>query len=73
LEALAMSDSNERRDDWKQELECQRLAADLRQLAKETVDPDLKAHCLRMAAQWSSEPDEPAKSDTEVDEGLGQG
>jgi hypothetical protein len=58
-----MSDSNERRDDWKQELECQRLAA----------DPDLKAHCLRMAAQWSSEPDEPAKSDTEVDEGLGQG
>lgn len=66
-----MSDSNERRDDWKHELECQRLAADLRQLAKETLDLDLKAHCLRMAGQWSSEAEESAKSDTEEERGQG--
>jgi hypothetical protein len=65
-----MSDSNDRRDDQKRELECLRLASDLRQLARETLSPDLKAHCLRLAKQWS-EADEPAKNDTEVDEGLG--
>lgn len=64
-----MSDSNDRRDDEKRELECLRLAADLRQLAKETLDPELKAHCLRMAKHWSGEEDEPARDDTEVDRG----
>jgi hypothetical protein len=66
-----MSDSNDRRDDQMRELECLRLASDLRQFAKETLDPDLKAHCLRMAKQWSDEADEPAKDDTGVDKGLG--
>ncbi|MGA2054704.1 MAG: hypothetical protein ABSG88_05305 [Bradyrhizobium sp.] len=65
-----MSDSNDRRDDQKLELECLRLASDLKQLAKETLDPDLKAHCLRMAKQWSGEGDEPAKYDTGVDRGM---
>jgi hypothetical protein len=66
-----MSDSNNRRDDQKRELECLRLASDLRQLAKETLDPDLRAHCLRMAKHWSGEGDEPAKDDdTGVDRGL---
>ena len=41
-----MSDSNDRRDDQKRELERLRLVSDLRQLAKETLDPDLKAYCL---------------------------
>ena len=50
-----MSDSNDRRDDQKRELECLRLASDLRQLARETLSPDLKAHCLRLAKQWSDE------------------
>lgn len=45
-----MSDSE---NDSKRELECLRLASDLMQLANETLDPDLKAHCLRMAKQWS--------------------
>ena len=58
-----MSDSNDRRDDQKRELECLRLASDLTQLAKETLDPDLKVHCLRMAKQWSDEAD--------VDKGFG--
>jgi hypothetical protein len=64
-----MSDSNDRRDDQKRELECLRLASDLRQLAKETLDLDLRAHCLRMAKHWSGEGDEPA-NDTGLDKGL---
>ena len=58
-----MSDAE---NDSKFELELLRLASDLRQLAKETLDPDLKEHCLRMAKQWSGEVDEPARDDTEV-------
>jgi hypothetical protein len=67
----AMSDSNVQRDDYKRQLELLRLASDLRQLATETLAPDLKEHCLRMAKQWSDEADEPAKDDARVDKGLG--
>jgi hypothetical protein len=70
LREHAMSDSNERREDRKRELECLRLASDLRQLAKETLAPDLRAHCLRMAKHWSDQADGPAKDDTGVDKGL---
>jgi hypothetical protein len=65
-----MSDPNDLSDDQKLELECLRLASDLMQLAKETLDPDLKAHCLRMAKHWSGEGDEPAKHGTGVHTGL---
>jgi hypothetical protein len=65
-----MFDPNDRRDDRKRELECLRLASDLRQLAKETPDPDLRAHCLRIAKQWSDEADEPTKDDTGADKDL---
>jgi DNA-directed RNA polymerase specialized sigma24 family protein len=65
-----MSNSDDRRDDQMRELECRRLASELRQLAKE-LSPDLKAHCLRMAKQWSDEADERAKDDTGIDRGLG--
>jgi hypothetical protein len=58
-----MSDAE---NDSKFELELLRLASDLRQLAKETLDPDLKEHCLRMAKQWSGEVDEPVRDDTGV-------
>lgn len=61
-----MSDSDDQRDDQKLELESLRLASDLRQLAKQTLDPDLKAHCLRMAKEWSDEGDEPDQDDTAV-------
>jgi hypothetical protein len=54
-----MSDPNDPRYDQKLELECLRLASDLRQFAKVTLDPDLKAHCLRVAKQWSGEADDP--------------
>jgi hypothetical protein len=47
-----MSASN---DDRKRELECLRLASDLMQLASDTLNPLLKAHCLRMAKLWSRE------------------
>jgi hypothetical protein len=40
----------------KRELECLRLASDLTQLARDTVNPRLRAHCLRMAKIWSDQP-----------------
>src|SRR6186713_2276834 len=58
-----MADSE---NDRRSELERLRLASDLRQLAKETSDPDLREHWLRMARQWSGEVHEP-KDDTGVD------
>ena len=42
-------------DHRKRDLECLRLASDLMQLAADTVNPHLKAHCLRMAKVWSGE------------------
>jgi hypothetical protein len=39
----------------KRALECLRLASDLSQLARNTVNPHLKAHCLRMANLWSAQ------------------
>jgi hypothetical protein len=50
-----MSDSN----DHKRDLECLRLASDLRQLASDTLNPHLKEHCLRMAQAWSAEAEKP--------------
>lgn len=47
-----MSASN---DGYKRELECLRLAFDLMQLASDTSNLHLKAHCLRMAKVWSGE------------------
>jgi hypothetical protein len=64
-----MSDSNNRRDDRKRELECLRLPSDLAQLARQTLSPALKAHCVRMAKQWSDQADEPATGDSGI-EGL---
>jgi hypothetical protein len=57
-----VSDSN---IEQKRELECLRLASDLRQLSKETLNPNLRAHCLRMAGIWTDQmvlglTDEPA-------------
>ena len=54
-----MSDSE---NDNKFELECLRLASDLKQLANDTLNPDLKAHCVRTAKHWSGEADAPAKA-----------
>ena len=59
-------------NDSKLKLECLRLASDLRQFAKETLDPDLKAHCLQMAKHWSDQAEKPANDDTGVDEGLAE-
>ena len=50
-----MFDSN----DHKRDLECLRLASDLRQLASDTLNPHLKEHCLRMAEVWSAEAEQP--------------
>jgi hypothetical protein len=55
-----MVNQDDGRDDGKRWLECLRLASDLRELASQTLDPDLQAHCLRMAKQWSDAADKPA-------------
>jgi hypothetical protein len=47
-----VSDSN---NEQKRELECMRLVSDLMQLSRETLNPDLKAHCLRMAGVWTDQ------------------
>jgi hypothetical protein len=50
----AVSDTKNQR---KRELECLRLASDLAQLARDTLNPDLRAHCVRMAKLWSDQAD----------------
>ena len=52
LQEVRMSDSE---NDRKRELECLRLASDLTRLATETLNPELKAHCLRMANLWTDQ------------------
>jgi hypothetical protein len=47
-----MSDSN---TEQRLELECLRLASDLVQLSTAILNPDLKAHILRMAADWTDQ------------------
>lgn len=54
-----MSDSE---SDHKRDLECLRLASDLTQLAKATPHPDLKAHCLRMAEEWTAQVGRPPEA-----------
>jgi hypothetical protein len=44
-------------NELKRVLECQRLASDLIQLSRATLDPDLQAHCVRMANYWSDQAD----------------
>jgi hypothetical protein len=39
------------------DLECLRLASDLIQLSRDTLNPELRAHCARMASYWSGEVD----------------
>jgi hypothetical protein len=47
-----LSDTKNQR---KRELECLRLASDLTQLARDILNPDLRAHCVRMAKLWSDQ------------------
>jgi hypothetical protein len=41
--------------DQRSELECLRLASDLMEMATQTLNPKLKAHCLRMARAWTDQ------------------
>jgi hypothetical protein len=47
-----VSDSN---IEQKRESECLRLASKLRQMSRETLNPNLKTHCLRMAGVWTDQ------------------
>ena len=48
----ALSNSENKR---KRELECLRLASDLTRMGRDTLNPDLRAHCVRMAKLWSDQ------------------
>ena len=50
-----MSDSD---NDRRRELEELRLASDLMELARTTLNPHLRTHCLRMAELWSGQADQ---------------
>jgi hypothetical protein len=54
---LVVSNADE---ELKRDLECLRLASDFIQLSRDTLDPDLQAHCVRMANYWSDRADRDA-------------
>ncbi len=58
-----MSDSERRR---KHELECLRLASDLRQLARDVSDPALQARFVRMARAFQDQAEEGSGADTQT-------
>ena len=49
---MPLSDSNNQR---KRELERLRLASDLTQLRRDTLNPNLRPHCVRTAKMWSDQ------------------
>lgn len=40
-------------NELKRDLECLRLASDFIQLSRDTLDPELRAHCALMARYWT--------------------
>jgi hypothetical protein len=42
-------------DELKRDLECLRLASDLMQMSRATLNPELEAHCVQMAKYWSDQ------------------
>ncbi len=48
---VVSQDSNE----FKRDLECLRLASDFIQMSHDTLNPELRAHCARMASFWSGQ------------------
>jgi hypothetical protein len=41
--------------DIRHDLECLRLASDLMQMSRDTLNAKLQAHCIRMAKYWSGQ------------------
>jgi hypothetical protein len=48
---------SENSDGEKHDLECMRLASDFIQLSRDTLNPELQAHCVKMAKYWSKQAD----------------
>ena len=44
-------------NELKHDLECLRLASELMQMSRDTLNPDLEAHCVQMAKYWSDQAD----------------
>jgi hypothetical protein len=40
-------------NELKRDLECLRLASDFMQMSRDALNPELRAHCIRMAKYWS--------------------
>ncbi len=55
-------------DELKRDLECLRLASDFIEMSRGTLDPELRAHCLRMAGYWSDQADRNAEKDDSLDD-----
>jgi hypothetical protein len=45
------------------QLECLRIASDLVQFASDTLSPELKEHCLRVAQLWTDRAEYPPEDD----------
>ena len=58
---MAEADNQLQRD-----LECLRLASDFMQMSQATLNPDLHAHCSRMAKYWSEQADGAAITSTDI-------
>jgi hypothetical protein len=44
-------------EDVARDLECLRLASDLMQMSRDTLNSELQAHCIQMAKYWSDQAD----------------
>lgn len=49
-------------EELKRDLECLRLASDFLQLSRDTLNPQLRAHFIRMADYWTCHPDRVSKT-----------
>jgi hypothetical protein len=58
-------------DEMKRDLECLRLASDFMRLSRDTLNAELRVHCVRLAEYWSdqanSDPVEDATSPKDMD------
>jgi hypothetical protein len=58
-------------NDLKHDRECLRLASDLMQLSRDTLNPDLQAHCIRIASYWTDRADGGLKTDLTSSDDFG--
>jgi hypothetical protein len=56
-------------DEINRDLECLRLASDFMRLSRDTLNPALRLHCVRMAEYWSDRANgDPSKDATSLND-----